>query len=101
MAHSKIGKFVRQGEGFIGSIITLSVQARDVRIEPSHEGEGARAYTVLIAGANVGSAAARLSSRPDIVLELELDDPTFAAPIAAELVHSGVDECFDLIWRRG
>jgi uncharacterized protein (DUF736 family) len=97
----KIGTFTRDGDGFRGSIVTLSVQALDVRIEPRMTvKQGDPSHIVLIGGATLGAAWSRPASRGNAVLELELDDPSFAAPISAELIPSADDGNFDLIWHR-
>lgn len=97
----RIGTFTRDGEVFRGSIVTLNVQALDVRIEPRNKGsQGDPSHIVLIAGAALGAASSRPVSRSGAVLELELDDPSFAGPITAELVPAADKGHFDLLWRR-
>jgi uncharacterized protein (DUF736 family) len=96
----KIGSFVRDESGFVGSIITLSVQARDVRIaEQKSPKPGEPSHLVFVGSAILGAATASNSSQAGVELEMELDDPSFAAPIKADL-RSADGNRFDLIWRR-
>jgi uncharacterized protein (DUF736 family) len=73
----------------------------NVLIEPRVRGkQGDPSHIVLIGGATLGAAWSRPASRGHVVLALEIDDPSFAAPITAELIPSTDAGNFDLIWRR-
>lgn len=98
-----IGTFTANGNGgFTGTIRTLSlnVRAKLVRIDnPSDRGPH---FRVLAAG-NVELGAAWQKTREETgrdYLSLKLDDPSFPAPIYANLVEVDGEEAMQLIWSR-
>ncbi|MBY3495637.1 DUF736 family protein [Rhizobium laguerreae] len=81
----KIGRFERTEQGFKGRIITLECQSEKVEIRSKKE-EGA--YDVLINGADVGYA--KVSGVDRDVIVVQIDDPSFDAPIEAQLRPDGI-----------
>ncbi|MEA3388465.1 MAG: DUF736 domain-containing protein [Pseudomonadota bacterium] len=97
-----IGHFTKTGDEFRGSIITLSVQAKNVRFVPetNSTSDKAPSHRLFVGDAEVGAAwrnPANGDKRPSY--SVKLDDPSFTAPVHAVLVEQQ-DSGFDLIWSR-
>jgi len=96
-----IGIFTKSGNDFTGTIktVTVNVKARIVAVEtPNPRGPD---YRVILANAaELGAAWTKeTKANGDEYLAVKLDDPTFPAPIYANLVHEK-DEKWNLIWSR-
>ena len=98
-----IGTFKKTGSNeFTGEIVTLSVQAKGVRIVPDlrANGENAPSHRVLVGRAEIGAAWSKRSNEGRDYLGLKLDDPSFTAPIYANLVEDEDGQSHSLIWSR-
>jgi uncharacterized protein (DUF736 family) len=97
-----IGTFKKSGNEFTGEIVTLSVQTRNVRIVPESRpvGENAPSHRVFVGRAEIGAAWSKTSSEGRDYLGLKLDDPSFNAPIYANLFDDEEGEGYSLIWSR-
>ena len=101
-----IGTFKKTGNEYVGEIVTLNVQAQNVRIVPeaSTSGENAPSHRVFVGRAEIGAAWSKRSNEDRDYLSLKLDDPSFTQPIYANLfddtVVEGGEETFSLIWSR-
>jgi len=97
-----IGTFKKSGEEFVGQIVTLSVQAKNVRIVPetSRSGESSPSHRVFVGRVEIGAAWAKRSNEGRDYLGLKLDDPSFTAPIYANLFDDEDGEAYSLIWSR-
>ncbi|MEJ6394545.1 DUF736 domain-containing protein [Gymnodinialimonas sp. 2305UL16-5] len=101
-----IGTFKKTGNEYVGEIVTLNVQAQNVRIVPedSASGENAPSHRVFVGRAEIGAAWSKRSNEDRDYLSLKLDDPSFTQPIYANLfddtVVEGGEETFSLIWSR-
>ena len=98
-----IGTFKKTGSNeFTGEIVTLSVLAKNVRIVPdtSRSGENAPSHRVYVGGVEIGAAWSKRSSEGRAYLSLKLDDPSFTAPIFANLLDDEDGEGYSLIWSR-
>ena len=98
-----IGTFKKTGSNdFTGEIVTLSVQAKNVRIVPetSRSGENAPSHRVYVGRVEIGAAWAKRSNEGRDYLSLKLDDPSFTAPIFANLFDDEEGEGYILIWSR-
>ena len=82
-----IGTFKKSGNEFVGQIVTLSVQAKNVRIVPeaTRSGENAPSHRVFAGRVEIGAAWTKRSNEGRDYLGLKLDDPSFTAPIYANL----------------
>ena len=98
-----IGTFKKTGNNeYTGEIVTLSVQAKGVRIVPETRatGENAPSHRVFVGRAEIGAAWTKKSNEGREYLGLKLDDPSFAAPIYANLFDDEDGEGSSLIWSR-
>ncbi|MCK4207726.1 DUF736 family protein, partial [Brucella pituitosa] len=85
-----------------GEIVTLSIKANGVRIAPDLRatGENAPSHRVLVGRVEIGAAWSKRSNEGRDYLGLKLDDPSFNAPIYANLFDDEEGETFSLIWSR-
>ena len=100
---ANIGSFKKVGGELQGQIVTLSVQTKGVRIvpEPSRVSDNAPSHRVFVGRAEIGAAWAKRSNEGRDYLSLKLDDPSFTAPIYANLFEDEDSEGYSLIWSRG
>ena len=98
---ANIGSFKNVGNEFQGEIVTLSVQAKGVRIVPdtNRASDNAPSHRVYVGRAEIGAAWSKRSSEGRDYLSVKLDDPSFTVPIYANLVEDD-GETFTLIWSR-
>lgn len=98
-----IGTFKKTGNNeFTGEIVTLSVQAKNVRLVPeaTRSGDNAPSHRVFIGRVEIGAAWSKRSNEGRDYLGLKLDDPSFTAPIYANLFDDEDGEGYSLIWSR-
>ena len=98
-----IGTFKKTANNeFVGDIVTLSVQAKGVRIVPdsNRANENAPSHRVMVGRAEIGAAWTKQSNEGRDYLGLKLDDPSFTAPIFANLFDDEEGEGYSLIWSR-
>lgn len=98
-----IGTFKKSANGeFAGEIVTLSVQAKKVRIVPTEtrSNDNAPSHRVMVNRAEIGAAWSKTSNEGRDYLALKLDDPSFNAPIYANLFDDEDGDSFSLIWSR-
>ncbi|MGQ0580995.1 MAG: DUF736 domain-containing protein [Reyranella sp.] len=98
-----IGTFKKTGNNeFTGEIVTLSLQTKNVRIVPEARatGENAPSHRIFVGRAEIGAAWSKTSNEGRAYLGLKLDDPSFNAPIYANLFDDEEGEGFSLIWSR-
>jgi uncharacterized protein (DUF736 family) len=98
-----IGTFKKTGSNeFTGEIVTLSVQAKNVRIAPeaTRSGDNSPSHRVYVGRVEIGAAWSKRSNEGRDYLGLKLDDPSFTAPIFANLFDDEDGEGYSLIWSR-
>jgi uncharacterized protein (DUF736 family) len=100
-----IGTFKKSGSEYAGEIVTLSVQAKNVRIVPEEgsTSENAPSHRVFVGRAEIGAAWSKRSNEGRDYLSLKLDDPSFTAPIYANLFDDASaesEDSYSLIWSR-
>jgi len=100
---ANIGSFKKVGGELQGEIVTLSVQAKGVRIVPeaNRSSDNAPSHRVFVGRAEIGAAWSKRSNEGRDYLSLKLDDPSFTAPIYANLFEDEDGEGYSLIWSRG
>jgi uncharacterized protein (DUF736 family) len=97
---AQIGTFTRGEDGvFNGTIRTLSLNVK-ARLIPadSSSNEKAPALRVLAGNVEIGAAWQRTSKENTPYHSVKLDDPSFPAPIYANLVE--VEGGYALVWSR-
>lgn len=97
-----IGTFKSGNENeIVGEIVTLSVQAKGVRIVPEEQSgnDNAPSHRIYVGRAEIGAAWSRRSSEGRNYLSVKLDDPSFAAPIYASLFEDD-GGAHSLVWTR-
>ena len=100
---ANIGSFKKSGSEFQGEIVSLSVQTKGVRIVPETNGanDNAPSHRVYVGRAEIGAAWSKRSNEGRDYLSVKLDDPSFNAPIYANLFDDEDGEGYTLIWSRG
>src|SRR5271165_1979027 len=99
---ANIGSFKKSGSEFQGEIVTLSVQTKNVRIVPesNRANDNAPSHRVYVGRAEIGAAWSKRSNEGRDYLSVKLDDPSFNAPIYANLFDDENGEGYTLIWSR-
>ena len=100
---ANIGSFKKVGSSeFQGEIVTLSVQTKGVRIVPesNRSNDNAPSHRVYVGRAEIGAAWSKRSEEGRDYLSLKLDDPSFNAPIYANLFDDEPGEGYTLLWSR-
>lgn len=93
-----IGHFRRDGEGFVGRLTTLTLDA-DLRLAPGEKFSSKAPDYIAFFGDNECGAAWRATDAAGALLNLKLDDPSWPEPISARLMaaEGGV---LPLTWMR-
>ncbi|WP_374469624.1 DUF736 domain-containing protein [Phenylobacterium sp.] len=96
-----IGTFIKSGDGsYAGAIKTLSLNVKQAQLRPvDKESENGPDFRIFANGTEFGAAwkkTARDTNRD--YLSVKLDDPSFPAPIYANLVDA--EEGYALVWSR-
>jgi uncharacterized protein (DUF736 family) len=96
-----IGTFTKNENGFTGAVKTLSlnVKAKFVPAE-NKENEKAPDFRILTGNVEFGAAWKKTAQNGRDYLSVRLDDPSFAAPIFANLVEGDIANDHSLIWSR-
>ncbi|MER9412326.1 DUF736 domain-containing protein [Mesorhizobium sp. M0589] len=101
----QIGEFTRQKIGYSGRIHTLSLNL-DIAIVAAEasETENAPDYRVHVGskdGLEIGAGWKRSSEKAGDYVSIQLDDPTYAQPIRANLFRNGDGQTsWSLHWTR-
>ena len=100
---ANIGTFTKTSDGYKGEIVTMSVQQKNVRIvaETEAANENAPSHRVFVGRAEIGAAWSKQSREGREYISVKLDDPSFVAPIYANLFDDEDETTFNLIWTRG
>jgi uncharacterized protein (DUF736 family) len=97
---AQIGTFTRAEDGsYTGTIKTLSlnIKARFLPVETSGN-EKTPNLRVMVGIVEIGAAWRRTSKDNTVYHSVKLDDPSFSAPIYANLV--AIDDGYALVWSR-
>lgn len=97
-----IGTFTPAQDGFLhGSIRTLTLDTR-AQLEPvNSDRAGAPAYRLYAGEIELGAAWAKTAKESGRAYhQIRLDDPSFSAPIFANLIEDADTGVFSLIWSR-
>ena len=83
-----IGTFTSQGDGYTGSIKTLTLNVKSATLRPNEKSdEKAPDYRIFAGQTEFGAAWKKTSRENREYLSVKLDDPSFPAPIYASLVE--------------
>lgn len=99
-----IGTFTKDGNGFSGSIETLTLKAK-ITFEPStKKTDNAPDYRLFLIADNftseIGAAWNKTSKEGAAYLSASMDDPSFAERINCRLVKTGTEQGYTLYWER-
>ncbi len=97
---AQIGNFTRGEDGsYVGTIRTLSLNVK-ARLTPAEASQNEKApdLRVFVGTVEIGAAWKRTSQENTVYHSVKLDDPSFPAPIFANLVEK--DGSHTLIWSR-
>ena len=100
---ANIGTFKKSGDtNYTGEIVTMSLQKKNVTIvaEEASENENAPSHRVFVAKAEIGACWQKTSKEGRDYLSIKLDDPSFTAPIFANLFDDEDGKSYNLIWSR-
>ena len=97
-----IGSFKKVGNDFQGEIITLNLNkaVRIIAEQNRSSNENAPSHRILVGRAEIGAAWSKRSEEGRDYLSLKLDDPSFNAPIYANLFDDEGGEGYTLLWSR-
>ena len=93
-----IGTFTKSDAGFSGSVKTLTMNVKAKIVPADKDSEKAPDFRILAGEIEVGAAWKKAAQNGRAYLSVRLDDPSFAAPIFANLVET--DGTHSLIWSR-
>jgi uncharacterized protein (DUF736 family) len=94
-----IGTFTKIENGFTGAVKTLSLNVIAKFVPAEKESNKAPDFRILTGNVEFGAAWKKTAQNGRDYLGVRLDDPSFAAPIFANLVE-GEDANHTLIWSR-
>ena len=99
---ANIGTFKKSGNDYTGEIVTMSLQKKNVRIvaEEASANENAPSHRVFVGAVEIGAAWLKTSKEEREYLSIKLDDPSFTAPIFANLFEGEDGKTYNLIWSR-
>ncbi|MFN0024011.1 MAG: DUF736 domain-containing protein [Parvularculaceae bacterium] len=98
-----IGTFSKTAEGYAGTIRTMTINVKAaIVLHDKNSNDKAPDFRIIADGKELG-AAWRAKPKADggmPYLRVELDDPSFAAPISAALFENGEEGKANLVWSR-
>jgi uncharacterized protein (DUF736 family) len=94
-----IGTFTKSDDGFAGAVKTLSLNVKAKFVPAEKESDKAPDYRILAGTVEFGAAWKKTAQNGREYLSVRLDDPSFAAPIFANMIE-GEDNSHSLIWSR-
>lgn len=93
-----IGYFRREGETFVGRLATLQIDTAVKLVPIEKVSPRAPAFRAFVGDNECGAAWRPLDPASGALLNLELDDPTWAEPVNARLMAG--EEPYPLVWIR-
>ncbi len=94
-----IGTFTKSEAGFTGAVKTLTLNVKAKFIPAEKESDKAPDFRILAGAVEFGAAWRKTAQNGREYLSVRLDDPSFAAPIFANLIE-GEEASHQLIWSR-
>jgi uncharacterized protein (DUF736 family) len=96
---AQIGTFKRDGDGFTGTIKTLTLNLKVAFRAAEKESEKSPDQRIFAGGFECGAAWKKTSQNDREYLSVKIDDPSFPAPIYGSLLEGENGE-HRLIWSR-
>ncbi|MBL6612418.1 MAG: DUF736 domain-containing protein [Alphaproteobacteria bacterium] len=98
---STIGTFTKEGNGYTGTIATLTVKTKATirAVENKTGGDNAPDFRVFAGNVEIGAGWSKESKAKNAYVSVKLDDPSFAAAIFCRLVNLE-DQEQSLLWSR-
>lgn len=94
-----IGTFTKNDNGFAGEVKTLTLNVKAKFVAADKESDKAPDFRILAGAVEFGAAWKKTAQNGREYSSVRLDDPSFPAPIFANLVE-GEDGVHQLIWSR-
>ncbi len=100
-----IGKFTKDGEGFTGSIETLTLKAT-IRITPverknsDNQPDYRVEHVTSDFTSDIGAAWRKKNDKGSQWLSLSIDDPSFPGKLNCNLFKTGIEHGYELVWER-
>lgn len=94
-----IGTFNKSEDGFTGAVKTLSLNVKAKFVPSTKDTDKSPDFRILAGATEFGAAWRKTAQTGREYLSVRLDDPSFAAPIFANLIE-GEDKSHSLIWSR-
>ena len=98
-----IGTFSKTADGYAGTIRTMTINAKAALVAHDKNGNDKAPDFKLLVGEKEFGAAWRAVAKGESgkpFLRVELDDPSFAAPLRAALFENGEEGKAALVWSR-
>ena len=95
-----IGTFTKSGDGYTGSVKTLTLNVKAQFRPADKDGDKAPDYRIFSGATEFGAAWKKTSRENREYLSVKLDDPSFPAPIYATLSEVEGEDGYQLIWSR-
>ncbi|MFZ5617218.1 MAG: DUF736 domain-containing protein [Pseudomonadota bacterium] len=98
-----IGTFSKSADGYSGTIRTMTINVKAAFVANDKNGNDKAPDFKLLVGEREFGAAWRAKTKGDgakSFLRVELDDPSFAAPVRAALFENGEEGKGALVWSR-
>ncbi len=99
-----IGTFSKTADGYAGTIRTMTINVKAALVVHDKNGNDKAPDFKLVIGEREFGAAWRAKAKGEggkPFLRVELDDPSFVAPIRAALFENGEEGKGALVWSRG
>lgn len=99
---ANIGSFKKSGSEYVGEIMTLGIQTKNVRIVPeaTRANDIAPTHRIYLGKFEIGAGWTKRSAENRDYISIKLDDPSFVAPIYANLFDNEGGEGLSLVWSR-
>ncbi|WP_119304737.1 DUF736 domain-containing protein [Dongia deserti] len=95
-----IGTFTKSGDGFTGSVKTLTLNVKAAIRAAEKSNDKAPDFRIFAGTVEFGAAWKKTSKEDREYVSVKLDDPSFATPIYASLVEAEDGQSYSLIWSR-
>ena len=96
-----IGTFTAADNGYTGSVKTLTLNVKAKFVATEKENDKAPDFRIFAGATEFGAAWKKTSREGRDYLSVKLDDPSFNAPIYANLYDDEDGDGYTLIWSRG